>query len=616
MDAAAFCLALQEALLYQPWPGELLDQPETCTIVREADSSGKTEVLFRGLRIRMGMHTGVPSSITVSSSSRTVEYIGAHFACAKRVSDMGRGGQVIMTAQTFHALYGKLSLVGQLVKLNSLREEMESQRANLDTASLAAHCFRTTNDLDGGSSTFVSKRSRIIANKGASIASAESDCIPPRSISASDLVDNPERPKPSSRGGGQFNDMSEVQNSAVSPRGNAGSMSNKSANKQPQPCEEVDNDSADAKTQALNSLSGTAMSENSLPVVVDMGMLKKRGCEGARQNHLHEIMNAETTLPEDCAEPSSLLSVYQLLSPMLVQRLSLLTSMNIPSDMFQAKPSFFDAPGVSSSTFAQQTDFPEVTIAFCKLHKLDDILAGISGSAASEMMCTYREIVLQALDSTGGYLCQDRSGLLLVAFMTPTAAVSWALAVHISLLNCDWPQEVLQHKYSCVMYDDDDDDGGGSGQLLFRGPAPRIALLSGRVHQVAPHLATGRAEYFGPVVNTCARMFAVAQAGQTLTSTDTMKNVASPGKSLPGMVLVELHSIGKVSLKGVSDPVTLVDILPKQLFPRMRKRERLKSSTKAGVIECETQRIDPLNIVVPTAGILMELIKPMVHLKR
>jgi preprotein translocase subunit Sec61beta len=82
------------------------------------------------------------------------------------------------------------------------------------------------------------------------------------------------------------------------------------------------------------------------------------------------------------------------------------------------------------------------------------------------------------------------------------------------------------------------------------------------------------------------------------------------------MVLVELHSIGKVSLKGVSDPVTLVDILPKQLFPRMRKRERLKSSTKAGVIECETQRIDPLNIVVPTAGILMELIKPMVHLKR
>lgn len=599
VDAAAFCLAAQESLLYQAWPAELLDQPESCTIVRESGVSGKSEVIYRGLRIRMGMHTGTPSSVMVSSSSRTVEYTGAHFATAKAVSDMGRGGQILLTAQTFHALYGKLSLVGELMKLNSTREMLEEQRAKLDPAELASQCVQqTSHGCDSKSRMFMSKRARIIANKGQSVPAPSGGVA--KTASSDDLHDFPSYDsRPVNFAQDTSSNGAITQRSILVPpanncsNGNADSWNDNSSSNERVSCLSLD--SADVGTPSHRN--------EPSPVVVDMGTLKKQGNVDAEQNNLTDIMHAETTLPDECTRSTGLLSLYQLLSPMLVQRLSLLTSLNIPADMTQAKASFFDAPGVSSCTFADHSDFPEVTIGFCKLHQLNKLLADVSGEAASTLMGTYREIVLQALDSTGGYLCQDRTGLLFVSFMTPSAALSWAITVNLSLLQCQWPDEVLRHKHAGTVHDD-------KGNLLYKGPAPRISILSGRVHQVAPHKATGRAEYFGPVVNTCARMFAVCQPGQVLASAETMNKVKSYDKSLPGRLHLEQYSLAKISLKGVGEPVTIVDIVPQSLHGRVGRRAAIKSSEKAAVVDSTVRHEGTLSIVVPTAGILKPLVEP------
>ena len=60
IDAIGWALHIQLALLEAPWPPELLQQPqaklETC-------KDGK--LLFRGLRVKMAINTGVPSGIIV-----------------------------------------------------------------------------------------------------------------------------------------------------------------------------------------------------------------------------------------------------------------------------------------------------------------------------------------------------------------------------------------------------------------------------------------------------------------------------------------------------------------------------------------------------------------------
>ena len=61
IDAIGWALHVQLALLEAPWPPELLQQTqaklETC-------QDGK--LLFRGLRVRMAINTGVPAEIIVS----------------------------------------------------------------------------------------------------------------------------------------------------------------------------------------------------------------------------------------------------------------------------------------------------------------------------------------------------------------------------------------------------------------------------------------------------------------------------------------------------------------------------------------------------------------------
>ena len=42
------------------------------------------------------------------------------------------------------------------------------------------------------------------------------------------------------------------------------------------------------------------------------------------------------------------------------------------------------------------------------------------------------------------------------------------------------------------------------GQLLWRGPRVRMGMYEGQPVSVAPHAASGRADYFGPVCNRCS----------------------------------------------------------------------------------------------------------------
>ncbi|KAJ9528482.1 hypothetical protein QJQ45_020540 [Haematococcus lacustris] len=60
-------------------------------------------LLFRGLRVRMGMHTGVhdPSDVARDAGTGRQRYSGAILAAAKAVQDCAQGGQVLISEATF-----------------------------------------------------------------------------------------------------------------------------------------------------------------------------------------------------------------------------------------------------------------------------------------------------------------------------------------------------------------------------------------------------------------------------------------------------------------------------------------------------------------------------------
>lgn len=65
-------------------------------------------LLFRGLRVRIGMHSGIDSSLDVfkNPSSGRTRYVGRSMAVAKAVCDAAQGGMVLLSQDAFQNVSG------------------------------------------------------------------------------------------------------------------------------------------------------------------------------------------------------------------------------------------------------------------------------------------------------------------------------------------------------------------------------------------------------------------------------------------------------------------------------------------------------------------------------
>uniref|UniRef100_A0A7S1HUJ0 Guanylate cyclase domain-containing protein n=1 Tax=Eutreptiella gymnastica TaxID=73025 RepID=A0A7S1HUJ0_9EUGL len=101
-DAVNWAVDTQVALLKVPWP-EVIYQHSNCAL--EVDDGG--QIMFAGLRIRVGIHTG-PAELEVDLSSCKADYLGPTVNLAARVEGMAQGGQILMSSTTAKELGGNL----------------------------------------------------------------------------------------------------------------------------------------------------------------------------------------------------------------------------------------------------------------------------------------------------------------------------------------------------------------------------------------------------------------------------------------------------------------------------------------------------------------------------
>lgn len=68
LDAANFAISLQQALLTLPWPADVLSNKHA-----QAKARHDGETLFKGLRVRMAIHTAIPAAIEVRHSDSPLQ---------------------------------------------------------------------------------------------------------------------------------------------------------------------------------------------------------------------------------------------------------------------------------------------------------------------------------------------------------------------------------------------------------------------------------------------------------------------------------------------------------------------------------------------------------------
>ncbi len=89
ISALEWCEEVQQELVKAEWPEALLEHPGASEEWGDTDD----RVIFKGLRVRMGVHVGKPRLIR-DPMTRKVEYIGPCVNIAARITALTQGGQV------------------------------------------------------------------------------------------------------------------------------------------------------------------------------------------------------------------------------------------------------------------------------------------------------------------------------------------------------------------------------------------------------------------------------------------------------------------------------------------------------------------------------------------
>jgi class 3 adenylate cyclase/Tfp pilus assembly protein PilF len=104
--AVLWCLAVQERLMDLAWPEKLLSHP----VAQVERVSGRT--LYRGLRLRMGVHVGRPERRPDPVTGR-MDYFGPMVNRAARIVQSAQGGQILVSSRVWQEIEPRIQELGE-----------------------------------------------------------------------------------------------------------------------------------------------------------------------------------------------------------------------------------------------------------------------------------------------------------------------------------------------------------------------------------------------------------------------------------------------------------------------------------------------------------------------
>eukprot|EP00899_Mesostigma_viride_P024245 jgi/Mesvir1/5004/Mv03151-RA.1 len=189
----------------------------------------------------------------------------------------------------------------------------------------------------------------------------------------------------------------------------------------------------------------------------------------------------------------------------------------------QISPSFFDAPDAEHCYRTGES--PRDPLVVCFIY--------VGGASALSRIANYHDalglfvaFVQERLGRYDAYECEEKDGNFLLAFASAVKAACFAEAVQREAMTIEWPESLLEHDAAAEVVKMGRGDGGSPRLdcVVFRGFRLQIGMCMGVPSDCQPHMTTGRAAYFGAVVNRAARIAATAAPGQSLANQEVYES--------------------------------------------------------------------------------------------
>ncbi|KAK9846166.1 hypothetical protein WJX84_007294, partial [Apatococcus fuscideae] len=391
LDAVGFTHHFQEALLGLDWPPELLLQPAAAVVSIETPVQC---ILFRGLRVRVGIHTGIPEQIVHHPAGGHLQYAGSIITEANAIANLGHGGQVLMSLQSRQSLASRISSSLGIRMARYMQRALRADAMPFTKTTLAAP------QMSG-------QVSAVASFSGASTAML----VQPAASSHQGRLGE-ETLMRTLTGSGEGSTALAAANDIGADRLHNKKKGRRKRNK-------ADKDTA--------------------YVYVDMGVVSMDPPDiGGHEAGRGMLLG---------------LQVQQLLAGSLVHRFS-----HFPpaSHRSLVAPTFLDAPcaqlaligSMPAASGRPHKGTYRVTLCFCKPDGMKERFSG-HHAAAKEALMRFQSCVRTLLQLAGGMECQENmQGEFMLAFQDPRQAVEWALMLQEALLKLPMPQLEKKHRHA------------------------------------------------------------------------------------------------------------------------------------------------------------------------
>jgi hypothetical protein len=206
----------------------------------------------------------------------------------------------------------------------------------------------------------------------------------------------------------------------------------------------------------------------------------------------------------------------QQITPESLYHQAFLTGLRPIPSLCCVHPPFWHSPGARG--FCSGHPDLQVVMVFSCFADYQSIFQPGMQAVAEAAAEIYKACVLQALDFCGGYECQEVNSVYMTTFSDPTAAVKYHLVLQQMLFYADWTPDMLRLPPMRPEW-------AADGSLLFQGPRLKTGIYQGPPRTVNTHSTTGRADYWGELVNRAARMMGAARGGQLLCTNELVSKV-------------------------------------------------------------------------------------------
>eukprot|EP01062_Namystynia_karyoxenos_P034138 TRINITY_DN2503_c1_g4_i1.p1 TRINITY_DN2503_c1_g4~~TRINITY_DN2503_c1_g4_i1.p1 ORF type:complete len:975 (+),score=250.89 TRINITY_DN2503_c1_g4_i1:98-2926(+) len=214
-------------------------------------------------------------------------------------------------------------------------------------------------------------------------------------------------------------------------------------------------------------------------------------------------------------------------------------------------PADIPPPGVDKEN-------PHVCVCFTDIQS-SSILWEHHPQGMYDALRAHNSVLRQAIARHGGYEVKTIGDSFMVVFGSAAQGIAAALEAQEQLVSQDWPADLCKNELCRPQRDP-------AGAIVWNGLRVRSGLHYGPV-RVEMNPVTGRADYFGPVVNIAARVEAMLRYGG-LTGTTSDALAAVSGSVMEQLGLPIAVPLGPKELRGIALPVPITVLLPSRLAAR------------------------------------------------